>query len=61
MRSTIGLLTASLLLAPAVLAPAPDHAATLARLRARLDTGMNECGDKGLATEPALHDPRTDE
>ena len=42
------------------LASEPDHAATLARLRGRLDAWMNEQGDEGLATERALRDPRTD-
>jgi arylsulfatase A-like enzyme len=43
------------------LASEPARAATLARLRAHLDAWMNERGNEGLATERALHDPRTDE
>jgi uncharacterized sulfatase len=40
------------------LAGDPAHAATLTALRTDLDNRMREQGDKGMATERALPDPR---
>ncbi|WP_165253262.1 sulfatase family protein [Paludisphaera soli] len=40
------------------LADAPEHAATRAELRAKLDRWMESQGDRGLETERALSDPR---